>query len=341
MATIASGVPTLLDVLSEIGPDGKEMEIAEILTKTDEIFEDMTWMEGNLITGHRGAARTHVPEPSFRLLNRGVGFTKGASAQYEETTALLEDFSKADAELALLSGNVAGFRLRQGKPHIEGFANKMARQIFYGNTNTNPAEFTGLAARYFTGDTAITPAAENVIDAGGTGSGLRSAWLIGWSHDTCTGLYPKGTMGGLQHEDATQKSAGSDAGVLYDDDGKPYMGYMDHWVWRCGMYIPDWRYVVRIANIDLDTITKDGDASTDLTDLFIQAEERLQSMNGVNASFYMPRDIRTYFRRQLEHKKGSNMAWSEAGGKRTLMFNETPMKRCDSLNVEESAVTGF
>ena len=343
MATIASSVPTLLDVLSEIGPDGKEMDIAEILTQTNEIFDDMTWMEGNLVTGHRGAARLYVPEPEFRLLNRGVGFTKGASAQYEETTAMLEDFSKADRELARLSGNIAAYRVKQGRPHIQGFSNKMARHVFYGNNNNNPAEFTGLGARYFTGDTSITPAAENVIDAGGTGSGLRSIWLVGWSHETCTGIYPKNTKAGLVHEDATPTGGDDGAGTLYDANGKAFMGYMDHWAWNCGLYVEDWRYVVRIANIDMDTLSKDADAvgSADLTDLLIQAAERIESLNGVRASFYMPRDLRTYFRRQIERKKGANLSWNEVGGKKVLMFDEIPMKRVDALNTEETAVTGF
>jgi len=339
MATIASGVPTLNDVIAELAPDGKELEIAEILRQKTEMLEDMTWMEGNLLTGHRGAARTYLPEPSYRAINEGVPVTKGASTQIEESCAMLEDFSQADRELALLSGNVAGFRLRQAKPHIEGFANKLSRDLFYGNTVGNPKGFTGLAPRFNSLNSAVSQTANNVIDAGGSGTGLRSIWLIGWSHDTVTGIYPKNTTGGLQHEDATSPAAGSDAMTLTDANGNLYMGYRDHWVQRVGLYMPDWRYAVRIANIDLDTITSDpATTSALLSDLMVQALELIESTENVRLAFYAPRVIRAFLRRQLLNQKGTFLSWDEMAGKRVLNFGEAPIRRVDALNIDESEV---
>lgn len=346
MATIASGVPTLLDVVGEIAPDGSQYDTAEVLTETNAVLEDMTWMAGNLLTGHRDSVRTVLPEPSFRKINQGVPYTKGATSQIEESTAMLEDFSKVDRELAILSGNVNAYRLKQAKPHQIGMAHKFARTLFYGNDNIETESFTGLAPRYATGNQSLSNTAEYVIDAGGTGSGLRSMWLIGWSHDTITGLYPKNTIGGLHHEDATPATGGGDgepsAGVLFDSNGLPFMGYQDHWVWRCGLFVKDYRYAVRIANIDLDTLNKNpATAGADLADLMVQALERIESASGVNLVFYAPRDISAFLRRQMLTAKNAFMSWDDVGGKKVMTFSEAAIKRVDALNVEETQVTGF
>lgn len=344
MAVLGSGVDTLVDVLKEMAPDGSQLDTAEVLTQNTEILQDMTWMEGNLVTGHRDSVRLSLPEPTFRNLNEGVPVTKGGTTTIEETTALLEDFSQCDRELAILSGNVAGYRLSKARPHMIGFAHKMARQVIYGNGIALPGSFTGLMPRLNTLDTSVSATAANVIDAGGTGSNLRSILLVGWSTDTITGLFPKGTKGGLSHEDATSSADGSPgdgfpAGqALQDANGNLYMGYRDHWTWRCGLMVKDWRYAVRIANIDPAQLTIDGSTGPNLQNLMIQATERIESVEGVRAAFYMPRLLRSFLRQQLVEKKNAFLSLSEQGGSSTLNFDEIPLRRTDAMNVAEMQV---
>lgn len=343
MAVQGSGVATLMDVLSEIAPDGKQLDIAEVLTQQNEILEDMHWEEGNKSTGHMDGARTVLPEPSFRALNAGVPVTKSGSTTIEETTSLLEDFSQVDRELAVMSGNVDAYRLKQARPHVQGMSNKQARTLFYGNANTNPLEYTGFTPRYNTLSTTTNKAAANVINAGGTGSALRSIWLVGWGPDTVFGIYPKNTKGGLDHEDATNASGEGAHGFppaarLLDANGNSYMGYADHWIWRCGLFVKDWRYVVRIANIDPTALTLDQSSGPKLEDLMVQALEQIESLNGVRAAFYVPRTLRAWFRRQLLAKKSQFLAWDEMGGKKVLNFDGTPIRRTDVLNTNEVQV---
>lgn len=346
MATIGSGVATLLDVLKEIAPDGSQLDTAEVLTQHTEILQDMTWMEGNLVTGHRDSVRTSLPAPSFRAINEGVPVTKGGVEQIEETAALLEDFSQCDRELAILSGNVERYRLKQAKPHQIGFAHKMAQTVFYGNAATDPKSFTGLAPRYNSLSTAVSQTAANVISAGGTGSALRSIWLVAWSEDTITGIYPKGTKGGLLHEDATSGSNGNahapdgyaPGQALTDANGNLYMGYRDHWLWRCGLMVKDWRYAVRIANIDPTALTFNAATGPYLQNLMIRALELIESTEGVKCAFYMPRTIRSFLRQQLVEKKNTFLSLSEQGGSATLNFDDVPIRRIDALNVNETQV---
>lgn len=338
MAVQASGVPTLLDVLNEMGADGKPLAIAEVLTRTEEILEDVVWREGNTVTGHKDAVRTSLPTPSFRALNEGVPRTKAGSSAIEETCALLEDFSQADRELAVLSGNIANFRARQATPHMQGMAHKMSNALFYANAATNPKEFTGLTPRFNTLQTSLSQAAGQVIDAGGTGNNLRSIWYIGWSDETVFGLFPRGSQGGLQHEDMTGSENGK---TLYDASGNPYVGFEDHWLWRCGLMVKDWRYVVRIANIDLTQVVPDASTGPDIQDLMIQAAELMENKMTTRTAWYVPRSIRSLFRRQIQQKQNLNLSWgdpSTISGRRVLMFDESPVRRVDALNTGEARV---
>ena len=343
MAIQASGVATLLDVLQTMDQNGKQLDIGEVLTQQNELLDDMTWREGNTVTGHRDAVRTSLPTPSFRAINEGVPITKAGSTPIEETAALLEDFSRVDRELAILSGDVNTYRLREARPHIIGMGHKMANTVFYGNANIDPRGFTGLAPRYNSLSTAVSNTASNIISAGGTGSNLRSIWLIGWSEDTITGIFPRGTVGGLDHEDATNASGNGAHGfpaaaALADASGNKFMGYEDHWIWRCGLMVKDWRYAVRIANIDLTQLTLSAATGPNLTDLLTQAVEQIESLNGVKAAFYVPRALRAYLRRQMQQQKGQFLSWDEQGGKRVMNFGEVPVRRTDALNVAEAQV---
>ena len=335
MGILAQTMPTLLELVNSLNPDGSEAEIAEVLTQHTEVLDDMTWMNGNKTTGHIDSYRTVLPEPQYRAINEGVGYSKGASAQMEESTAMLEDWSKCDRELALLSGNVEAYRLKEAHPHLIGFAHKMARDVFYGNANVDPKAFTGLAPRYWTLDKAKSATAENVIDADGTGTGLRSIWVVGWGHHTITGLVPKNSVGGLQHEDMTNDPKGT---KLYDDQGRPYVGYEDHWTWRCGMFVKDWRYAVRVANIDVDLLTKDASSGPDLIYYLTEAVERIEGTAGVKAAIYVPRTIRTWLRHQTKNAKNVMLSLDQVAGKEVLNWDGIPIRRTDALNVEETEV---
>ena len=337
MAVLASNVPTLIDVVNQLAPDGSQLEIAEVLKQTNPILEDMTWMEGNLVTGHKDSVRTSLPEGSWRSLNAGVPITKSGTTPIEETCAVLEDYSQVDAEIAKLSGNVDGYRLKEGRAHIQGNGNKMARTLMYGNTAAGDG-FTGFANRFNTLNAANDQKAGQILDCAGTGTKLRSIYLIGWSHDTVTGIYPKGTIGGLPHEDVTTPGAGTDTMVLRDGAGDPYQGYMDHWIWRTGLMVKDWRYVVRAANIDIDTLDKNKATGADIEDIMTQMVEMIESLEGVRAAFYVPRELSAMLRRQMNNTKGTFLSWDEAGGKKVMNFGEVPVRRTDALKVNESRV---
>ena len=111
---------TLVDLVKRQDPDGKIATIAEILNETNEILDDMVWMEGNLPTGHRTTVRTGIPAPTWRKLYGGVQPTKSTTAQVTDNTGMLEAYAEVDKALADLNGNTSEFRLSEDMAHIEG-----------------------------------------------------------------------------------------------------------------------------------------------------------------------------------------------------------------------------
>lgn len=341
MAVIGIAVPTLVDVVGQMAPDGGQLDIAETLNKTNPILMHMPFYEGNLPTGHRYSNRTSLPTPTWRAINEGVPLTKSTSAAVDESCGMLEDFSQCDRKIAMLSGDVNTFRVKEGRPHVEGMSQTMASTVVYGNANANPKGFTGFMPRFNSLSTGVQKT--QVIDAGGSGSNLRSILLVGWGEGKVYGIYPKGTIGGIQHEDATSPSGtqipGTPAAMaLMDASGNQYMGYKDHWEWNCGMCVEDYRYVVRIANIDPAALTVDHAAGAYLQDLMIEALETIQDVEGVKPVFYMPRLIRAWARRQLNDTKNAYLSMEESAGRKVLAFDQVEVSRLDAMNVAEARV---
>ena len=332
MATLAGKV-TLLDVAKTLDPDGKAAAIAELLSQENEMLIDMPWYEGNLPTGHRITTRTGLPDVIFRKLNGGVPPSKATTAQLDEACGILEGRSEIDVDLADLNGNTGSFRLSQANAFIEAMNQTMQNTVLNGDTDVTPEGFLGLSKRFSAAPTNVAGAQTkaNVIDAGGS-TNLASVWLIGWGENSVHGIYPKGSMAGLTHEDLGKMDA-------FDASNNRFRAYGDLYKWKCGIAMKDWRYVVRIANIDTAALSKNASAGADLIDLLTQALEKIHSLTGVTPVFYANRTIRGFLRRQNVNKVANGtLQYEMVGGKPVTMFAEVPFRRVDALTNNETRV---
>lgn len=330
MATLTATDLTLLDVAKRLDPDGGAADIAEMLSQDNEMLMDMPWIEGNLPTGSRVTVRTGLPDVAWRKLNQGVPQSKGTTAQIDETCGMLEAFGQVDIDLAMLNGNTAAFRAGENRGFLEAMNQEMVSTVFYGDTAVNPERFLGFSPRF--GDNSGPENADNIIDAGGTGTDNTSIWLIGWAPHTVHGIYPKGSKAGLIHEDLGIET-------VLDSSSRKYRAYQDRYQWKCGIAVRDWRYVVRIANIDTSDLLKTAATGGDLPDLMTRALERIHSLSGVRPVFYGNRTVRSFMRRQQVSKvANSTLAFDTIAGKPVLSFAEVPFRRVDALTNAEARV---
>ena len=282
-------------------------------------------------TGHRTTIRTGIPEPTWRMIYGGVQPTKSTRAQITDNTAMLEAYAEVDKALADLNGNSAAFRLSEDYAHLEGMSQAAQQAFIYGNESLNPDQFNGLAPRF---NSLSAANADNIIDGGGTGSDNSSIWLVVWGQNTCHGIYPKGLSGGLTMQDMGEVTIEN-----VDGQNGRMQGYRSHYSWKLGLCVRDWRYIVRIPNIDRSLLTADISAGANLPNLMFEAMERLPSLTAGTPVFYMDRSIRSMLRQQLSSAvKNATLTWENVGGIRTAMFQETAIRRVDRLAVNEARV---
>ncbi len=317
------------DWAKRLDPDGKVPTIVEILSETNEILEDAVVKESNGATSHRTTVRSGLPAGTWRRLNYGVQPEKSTTVQVDDSIGMLETYSEVDKSLADLNGNTNEFRLSEDMAFVEGLGQTFADSVFYGDTATNPERFMGFAPRF---NDLSAANGGNIVDGGGTGSDNSSIWLVTWDDNICHFIFPKGQKAGLQSNDKGHVTKEDATKGLYEI-------YRTHYKWDVGLCVRDWRYVVRIANVDNSALTKDASSGADLPDLMSQAIEKLHSMGRGKPVFYMNRVLRSALRRQIKNSANVNITMDEVGGKHVMSFDGIPVRLTDALTSAEAQVT--
>jgi hypothetical protein len=338
MALLNAGALTLADWAKRQDPNGQVAKVGELLTQTNEILEDAVFQEGNLPTGHRVTIRTGLPQVFYRMINQGVPTSKSLTATIDEACGILEARSHIDVELAKLNGNTGAFRLTEDQAYIEAMNQTMAGALFYGNPATDPRQFLGLQTRY---SSLSAGNGQNILDAGGTGSNNCSIYLVVWGENTVFCPFPKGSNAGLQHQDLGEES-------VPDANGNFYQALRALYQWKNGLAVKDWRYVVRIANINVTDLiaqsaTQASTAATQVINLMSRAIDRIPNLAMGRACFYANRTLYSMLRVAALNKSNAALSITQAltqfGTPYALTsFLGIPLRKVDQLLNTESRV---
>lgn len=339
MATLSNSNLTLADWAKRTDPEGRIPVVAELLSQSNEVLEDCVFKEGNLPTGERVVIRTGLPTVYWRALNQGIPSSKSTTAQVDEACGILEARSEVDKDLAMLNGNTAQFRLSEDTAFLEAMNQTQATTLFYGNPGTDPKQFLGIAPRY---SSLSADNAQNILSAGGSGSDNTSVYLVVWGDQTAYCTFPKGSKAGLIHEDLGEQT-------VYNSDGTRLQAYATRYQWKNGLVVKDWRYVVRIANIDVSDLlgqtgTQAASASTALIKLMSRALYRIPNMGMGRAAFYMNRTVHSGLAiaalDKSQYVLKVNEGLSQFGQPYSwLSFQGVPLRRVDAIVNTESVVS--
>ena len=346
MATLATGSLTLLDWARRNDPNGSTAKVAELLSQQNDILEDAVFVQGNLPTGHRVTVRTGLPSIYFRQLNAGVPSSKSTTAQVDEPAAIMEAYSEVDKDLVSLNDNAAEFRMSEDSAFIEAMNQQQASTLFYGNIATDQKQYTGLATRY---SSTSAGNGANVLLGGGAGSVNTSIYVVGWGPNSVFMPFPKGSTAGLLQEDL-----GLD--TVIDGSGNRFQAYRTHYQWKAGLAVKDWRYCVRIANIDTTNLAAESSAAN-LVKLIVKGLWRLPSWNGVRPVIYANRTVYEMLMIQALNASGGGVgaagaiansiagnmsvrdALTQFGTRQTMTFMGFPMRVCDQLLNTEATIS--
>lgn len=236
-----------------------------MMSQANEFLDYIPMVESNEMGGHEFVFRTSIPAGAWRQINQGVPYSKSTTAKARVGVGSLEDYSQIDRLLAEDSGDAAAFRRNEDVAFLEGMGQTIIQTFWYGNTASTPAEFMGFSTFYNTVATGTAANAANVIDGGGTGTSNASIWLICFGERTIFGLYPRGSKAGLDMVDKGDTVPGFDA------VGNRFEAYTSWFRQQAGLCPQDWRYAVRIANLDTTTAGLAGPNAPDIFALLAEA----------------------------------------------------------------------
>jgi hypothetical protein len=348
MALLAANYLTLADIAAMLDPMGKPAMVIDLLSQSNPVVQNMLWTEGNLPTGHKITQRTSLPQGTWRAMGQGVASQKSTTAQITETTGLLEGVSDIDVKLANIGGNPGAVRMNEDLSFGEGLTQQFATQLFYGDEAVIPNSFNGLSKRYGSLSTVFGAQAKNVIDMGGQNAVNSSIWIVSWGSTCTTGIFPKGSTAGLQHQDMGEV-------VKYFADGSSLRVYQTRWDWACGIAVADWRYNVRLANID-STLVGLGAQSPDILAALAAAIPLMPTVYGMasyntdptkpsgtvgggRTEIYMNRTVAAALAQQARYTRNLLLSYSEVTGKPILQYQGIPIRVTDALLNTETRVT--
>lgn len=340
--------PSLLDVTTR-QVMGKSVEIAEMLSQSNDYWDDAVYVEANEAGGHEFVYRTSIPAGSWRQANQGVPYGKSTTAKSRIGIASLEDYSQVDRWIAEQSGDIEEFRESEDVAFLEGMGQTMVQTAFYGNTAVTPAEFMGYAPFYNTVSTATAQNAANVIDAKGTGSSNASIWWICHGPNTIFHVYPRGSKAGLAMEDKGDTVPG------FDSVGNRFEAFTSWFRQQAAICPKDWRYAARIANIDTTSAGLAGANAYDIFAGLAQMEMLFPHLTakssgitktdavrdpapGIRPVIYVNRTIRHWMDVQAMRDRNVLLRAEDYDGVACLQWRGIPIKLVDQLTNTESRV---
>lgn len=332
MATLGNTFVDLIDIYKQQDGRGQYVPIIEMLMELNPMLDDAIAVECNKGTTHLHTVRSGLPTVTWGKLYQGIPNSKGRTAQVEDTTGFVEGLSTVDQRLLDLSTNEGAVRLSEAQAYIESMSQEVATKIIYGNSSSDPEEFMGLAPRF---NSLSAANGGQIINAGGVGADNTSIWFVTWGDNQCNILYPKGTQAGVQREDmGTQR--------VTDGSGNAYYAKEEKFTWNVGLAVKDWRYVSRIANIDVSLMQA---GSVALYDFMRKAYYKLQSRRvaGGKLAIYCNRDVLEALDALATNAGASDnfvrLKPMEIEGKEVMTYRGIPIRETDAIINTEAVVS--
>lgn len=342
MSTLAAGVYTQADAQKELNPDGSVATPIQLLSQMNELFAEAEVMAGNLPAGQRTTVQTALPTISSRILNQGVTPGKDTTAQIEDSVGLYEAYYAIDKKIVDRQPNPTQYRLNRNNAYREAFAQKIAQQTFYGNAATTPSDFTGLGPRYNSlsgniGNQVIAANATNAV----SGSDQTSMWYVRWAPDTIALVHGKNGKAGYQEADRGEIDW--QTSTTFGAATSAFRAYVTWFEWEVGLAVMDYRYAVRIANIDTSAAVglSGQQASTTaeyLPNLMVRAYHKVPNNSKGRGAWYCNRSIGTALHLMALQKATYQLTVENFDGKPVTSFLGQPIRIIDQITTAAETV---
>jgi|AMFO01.1.fsa_nt_gi hypothetical protein len=333
--TATGNVYGLLDLVRALDPSGKLVKPIEVLSQDYPLVGDLLMKEGNAPLAEVTKRRTGLPIIRKRRANKGVAPSKATTGDIVDVMMALEGHSEIDELVLKAIEEKTQYRQQEGDAFLESCGQSAENYGWNGNALDAPDEFTGILPRY-------DALGKQVLSAGGT-TNLSSILLVGHGPNGLMGIYPRGSMAGLQRIDRQLQRIADTTGA----GAAAYFAYVETIFWHLGITIKDPRAICRVGNIDTiaarDVVaggTQAIDAyATSILQLMVEATHRVRNPYGSSLKYcwYMaPSMLAALDRQALAHANANVIETKYIDGMAVQTFRGMQVKSTDQLGYAEA-----
>ena len=346
MATLNLGQSlTLAELVRREDPDGGLADIVDVLSETNAIVGDTTWMQCNDGSSNQTTRVVSEPTGEERMYGQGVQRSAGVTEVINEPTSLLSAFSEPDADmLRNAAGGWQMARMSEDAMFLSGMLKTFASRIFDADRTANPLQILGLNTRTDYNVLSSDYVFDNAQGNASATANKTSIYIIQWGPKKVNMIYPRGLApdgtGGSPIK-MTDYGENMVIDALNTTNTAKYPAMQTWFQIAFGLSIEDPRMVKRIVNISTTNIDGVDDFSFDedlLTDALTELED-----GGMGAVIYVNRTVKAQMVRRVNGKGNVNFTQESEGdgafARPILRFWGIPVKEVAQItNVQATIV---
>ena len=345
MATRALGTNlTLAELVRREDPDGSLADIVDVLSQTNAIVQDATWIPCNDGSSHQHTRTVTEPTGAERMFGQGVTREAGVTEVVNEPTTLLAGFSEPDADL--LRQSPEGWRAARAKEDaffINGLTKTHVSRIFDGNRTTNPLQVNGINNRSDYNALSSDYVYDNAAGNASATANKTSIYIFQYGFKKVNLIYPR-NMANSENGGSPIKMRDFGEVLVLDplntSNTAKYPAMQSWFQVAFGIDIADPRMVKRVCNISTSNIDGVDDFSFD-EELLIDAFNDLED-GGLGAVIYCNRTIKAQMMKRANEKGNAFIAAEEGEGpfaKPVLRFWGIPVREVAQITNTQSTVS--
>jgi hypothetical protein len=332
MTTLGTNRLNYADILRRQKPDGTMAIIAEPLNQMNGLWGDLRWVVGDLPGGAMSTARTSLPAFSTLNPNGTATTTKSTTGQLMEPTMWITALSEVHDMVARYGGDVAAVRASEATAFGESAKQSAVGKMLSANGSTTPGDINGILTRY---NATSNVNGGNIVLCGALAgqTDCMSILFVQHGEGLFEAFYPKGSMAGLEIRDHGMR-------VSEPSSTTRKVVWTEEWLLGFGIKIPNYKAVVRLANIDKSLLV--GGTGADLFDKMTMGWHLLpRNVGSSGRGIYMNTTTRMMLDIQARNdvQAGGGIKFENVGGELVETFRGIPINLEDQLTEAESVVS--
>jgi hypothetical protein len=325
MAILQTNKPFTLAEANKAAGNIETANLLEDFQQRNAFLDEIPWFPTTHGSHTEELRAKYLEGGEFTEINAGIPRIGGTADILKEPVKIYEGESEVPDKILQFADDPYKARDIYDTINLEGIMQDFNKRILYSRNPGDSKALTSLTERKN-----IVDPNNFVFSAGGTGTGLTSAWLFEFGKKGFHFIYGKHTSPGLSN---------TDRGLLNREapDGK---GYHDVWVRQyainAGLMEGCPNAFMRICNIDVDP---DSPNHFDPKILILRCKPFLPTPGGGNAVLFVPRSVYG----QIEA-----MAWEKGNAQITISEIENfglvprivgiPVRPWDAISENESEI---